>query len=130
MAVLQAQSHEFISTKSSQTVFQSSRISRSPSLGPPLSLPKTLPLTPFKDDIFISYLYSKLFKREGDENRCGLPKGWVTELVETPQKPRYKSWDALAAIVFGQAHKSQGVIENAHVLYGHALRIAQEPVRV
>jgi hypothetical protein len=84
-------------------------------------LPKTLPLTPFKDDIFVSYLYSKLFKREGDENRCGLSKGWVTELVETPQKPRYKSWDALAAIVFGQAHKSDEVIENAHVLYGHAL---------
>ncbi|KFY20334.1 hypothetical protein V491_03798 [Pseudogymnoascus sp. VKM F-3775] len=78
-------------------------------------------------DILISYLYSKLFEAEyrypstavGD--RCGLPADWILELANTPQKPRYKSWDALAAIVFGQAHQCNDLIITALKLYGQAL---------
>jgi len=50
-----------------------------------------------------------------------LTADWVPELVNTPQKPRHKSWDALAAIVFGQAHNNDDVITNALRLYGQAL---------
>lgn len=106
----------------------SSRIRRSRRrLSPATLLPNTLPLTAFKDDIFISYLYSKLFETEyrypsnavGD--RCGLPADWILELANTFQKPRYKSWDALAAIVFGQAHQCNDVVTTALGLYGQAL---------
>jgi len=103
-------------------VFHSSRVRQSQPLNLPPFLESTLPLTAFKDDIFISYLFSKLFEgSNGGENRCGLPMDWIPELVKTPQKSRHKSWDALAAIVFGQAHKSYNVITNAFVLYGQAL---------
>jgi hypothetical protein len=126
IAVSEAQSHQFLVTRDSQTVFQSSRVRRFPPLSSPL-LPSTLPLTAFKDDIFTSYLYAKLFtQEEGDENCCGLPKGWVLELVKTPHRPHYKSWDALAAIVFGQAHKDHGVITDAILVYGQALSELRE----
>ena len=55
------------------------------------------------------------------QSPCGLPIEWTHELVGTPQKPRPKSWDALAAIVFGQANRSYDVIKNALELYGQAL---------
>lgn len=88
----------------------------------PATLPTdTLPLTAFKEDIFISYLYSKLFDLNAFGDRCGLPADWVPELANTPQKPRYKSWDALAAIVFGQAHQCNDVILTAKELYQQAL---------
>ena len=107
--------------------FHSSRIRRSQRLSPAILLPNTLPLTAFKDDIFISYLHSKLFEAEyryssnAAEDRCGLPADWILELANTPQKPRYKSWDALAAIVFGQAHQCNDVVLTAQELYGQAL---------
>ncbi|KFZ24795.1 hypothetical protein V502_00736 [Pseudogymnoascus sp. VKM F-4520 (FW-2644)] len=108
-------------------VSHSNRNRRSRRLSIATLLPNTLPLMAFKDDIFISYLYSKLFEAEyrypsnavGD--RCGLPADWILELASTSQKPRYKSWDALAAIVFGQAHQCNDVITTALGLYGQAL---------
>jgi len=129
MEVSHAQSHEFSTiARSSHLVFHSSRIRQSRPLSDAPFLANTLPLTAFKDDIFISYILSKLFEGENryplnaaDESRCGLPTDWILELVNTPQKPRHKSWDALAAIAFGQAHNSYDVITNALRLYGQAL---------
>jgi hypothetical protein len=94
-------------------------------LVPPLG--NSLPLTAFKDDIFISYLLCRFFERDGpylahttgQSSRCGLPADWIPELGS--EKPRYKSWDALATIVFGQAHQSYDVISLAFRLYGQAL---------
>jgi hypothetical protein len=80
-----------------------------------------LPLTVFKNEIFMSFLFSKFFQGYHSERCCGLPNIWANELVESTEKPRHKSWDALAAIVFGQAHKRQDVILNGLVLYGQAL---------
>lgn len=118
MAVSHAQSHNFSTSKSDLV----SPANPFPWPQPAPFLADTLPLTAFKDDIFISYLYSKLFEAEHQgESQCGLPKDWILELAETPQKPRSKSWDALAAIVFGQAHKNNEVVTKALKLYGHAL---------
>ena len=127
IAVAHAQSHEFATTtESSHIRYHSGRIC-SRHISSATVLPDTLPLTAFKGDILISYLYSKLFEAEyrypstavGD--RCGLPADWILELANTPQKPRYKSWDALAAIVFGQAHQCNDLIITALKLYGQAL---------
>jgi hypothetical protein len=130
MVVAQAQSLEYSTVANNpQTVFHSGRIPLSAPLQPsPLST-NSLPLTAFRDNIFISYLLSKLF--EGNDRyplshtrvaKCGsLPTEWIPELVEKARTPRHKSWDALAAIVFGQAHKSRDVITDALRLYGHAL---------
>jgi hypothetical protein len=129
MAVSHAQFHEFFTIKrSSHLAFHSSRIrcSRPPSAAPLLA--NSLPLTAFKDDIFISYLLFKLFERDSryalnaaTEPQCGIPTDWIPQLVKTTQRPRQKSWDALAAIVFGQAHNSHDVITSALRLYGQAL---------
>lgn len=92
------------------------------------SLGNSLSLTAFKDDIFISYLLCRFFEGDGpylahttteQSSRCGLPADWIPELAG--EKPRYKSWDALATIVFGQAHQSYDVIRLAFRLYGQAL---------
>ncbi|KAJ5810375.1 uncharacterized protein N7503_002593, partial [Penicillium pulvis] len=105
---------------------QSHKSSTPPSPAPLLA--DTLPLTAFRDDIFISYLFSKMFRGEYQhplnatrEIQCGLPTHWIPELVKTPQRPRQRSWDALAAIVFGQSHNSQDVMTHALKLYGQAL---------
>lgn len=129
MAVSRAQFHEFLTIKkSSHLTFHSSRIhcARPPSPAP--LLPNSLPLTAFKDDIYISYLLFKLFERENRcplnaaaAPQCGIPTDWIPELVKTTERPRQKSWDALAAIVFGQAHNSHDVITSALRLYGQAL---------
>jgi hypothetical protein len=129
MAVTQAQSHEFATKTSNYHLsFNSSRI-RSPLLvGPVTVLPPSLPLTAFKDDMFISFLVHKFFEAGKPSplsvtkhSSCGLPIEWTHELVSTPQKPRPKSWDALAAIVFGQANRSSDVIKSALGLYCQAL---------
>ena len=123
VAVSYAQSHKF-STMAvmSPLLYHSHQTRRPQHLDPNYLLTDALPLTAFKDEIFITYLCSKLYKREyRDSVKCGLPTNWISELIETPQKPRYKSWDALAAIIFGQAHNSPGVITNAHGIYGEAL---------
>ena len=118
-AVSHQQSNEFSTvTRSSHLAFHSSRIRQTQPFGPTPLLTNMLPLTAFKDDIFISHLVSKYF--EG-ESPCGLPKEWTTELIKTSQYPRPKSWDALAAIVYGQAYKSHIVITYARGLYGQAL---------
>ncbi|KAH8589522.1 hypothetical protein B0O99DRAFT_636687 [Bisporella sp. PMI_857] len=128
MAVSHAQSLELSTvTRRSQLVFHRGQIHRSQPPSPAPFSANTLPLTAFKDDIFMSYLVSKLFGETrypwnaAEETRCGLPIAWITELVKTPQMLRYKSWDSLAAIIFGQAHKSANVITNARRLYGQAL---------
>lgn len=133
MKVSQRQSHDFsaiISTSS--PVFHSSQIPLSQPNSFDTSLANTLPLIAFKDEILISYLISKLFKGpDPTQVRCGLPKSWISELSNTPQMPRHKSWDALAALIFGQAHKSHEVVKKAHGLYGQALvefrRILSDP---
>jgi len=127
LAVSYAQSQEFSTiTKTPHMAFHSNRVSLSQSLSPVPSLAKTLHLTAFKEDIFVSYLLMKLFEggdRDSSGNiPCGsLPIEWIPQLVKTPGKPRHKSWDALAAVVFGQAHRSHDVITNAFSLYGEAL---------
>jgi hypothetical protein len=86
-----------------------------------------LTLTAFKEEIFISYLLDKMFEKQcyqlgtTSEIRYGLPADWIPELIATPQKQRSKSWDALAAIVFGQTHKNFDAIAHAYRLYGQAL---------
>jgi hypothetical protein len=128
-AVIQAQSHEFATIASnSHLSFHSSRIGSPQSFVPVTLLPNALPLTAFKDDIFISFLVYKFFEAESpcplyitEQSPCGLPIEWTHELVKTPQRPRPKSWDALAAIVFGQANKSYDVIKSALGLYWQAL---------
>lgn len=123
------QSHEYSTVaKHSRLAFHSGEIPRSqaPILAPFLKYP--LSLTTFKDDIFISYLLSEFFERKDrylsydiGEIRCGLPTDWIPELAKTLQRPRYKSWDALAAIIFGQAHNSHEAIAIALRLYGQSL---------
>ena len=87
-----------------------------------------LSLIAFEDDITLSYLLSKFFEgndpyllHAGQSSQCGLPSDWIQELRNSGQKPRYKSWDALAAVVFGQAHNSHDVMKSALRLYGEAL---------
>lgn len=129
IAVSHTQTHEFSTVaRSSPLAFHSSRMPRSQSLSPAPFLANPLPLTAFQDDIFISYLLSKLFEGKyrypsnaAGKSRCGLPTDWMPEMIKTPQNQRHKSWDALAAIVFGQAHNSYNVITNALRLYGQAL---------
>jgi hypothetical protein len=95
---------------------------------------RTLPLTAFKNDILISYLLFKLFEGEDRYSstsiiaaKCGdLPTEWIPKFVQKPQKPRHKSWDALAAIVFGQAHKRDDMIGDGLGLYGQALTELRE----
>ncbi|KFX89149.1 hypothetical protein O988_08742 [Pseudogymnoascus sp. VKM F-3808] len=73
------------------------------------------------------FLGNKMFEKQcyqldtTAEIRCGLPADWIPELIATPQKQRSKSWDALAAIVFGQTHKNFDAIAHAYRLYGQAL---------
>lgn len=129
IATTQAQSHEFATrTSNHHLAFHSSRI-RPPALVVPATLlSNTLPLTAFKDDIFISFLVFKFFEADTprplyalEQSSCGLPREWTHELVQTSQKLRPKSWDALAAIVFGQANRSVDVIKSAVGLYWQAL---------
>jgi Fungal Zn(2)-Cys(6) binuclear cluster domain len=122
------QSHEYSVARGSHLAFQSSRIHRPQPLNRGPFLGNALFLTAFKDDMFMSYLLSEFFEGKDrnpsyalGETRCGLPPDWIPELVKTPQKPRYKSWDALAAIVFGQAHNSCDAVTIALRLYGQAL---------
>jgi len=128
-AVLRAQFHEF-STHSSNVHLKSQLSKGRPSqpLRAPLSLAKELPLTAFKDDIFISHLVYRFFEGKhrhlmnaAAKSPCGLPIEWIAELVNTPQKPRLKSWDALAAVVYGQANKNYDIITSAVRIYGQAL---------
>lgn len=129
MAVSHAQFHEFSAIKrNSYLAYHSSRTRCYQLSSPALLLPNTLPLTAFKDDIFISYLFFKLFGRDNRhswnaeaEADCGIPTDWIPELVQTSQRPRQKSWEALAAIFFGQAHNNHGVMISALKLYGQAL---------
>lgn len=128
-AVSDAQSHELSTiTRISHLTFHSSKIRQTQLLSPAPFLANTLPLTAFKDDIFISYLVSRYFGGENTSpfsvttaSPCGLPKEWTTELINTAQKPRHKSWNALAAIVFGKAHGNYEVITHAIGRYGQAL---------
>jgi hypothetical protein len=132
-AVIQAQSHEFFTRTSKSNLSNLSFHSswrRSPRPQPFASpfLAPTLSLTAFKDDIFISFLVFKFFKLEhsttlytAKESSCGLPVDWTHYLINTPQKSRSKSWDALAAIVYGQAYQSYDVITSALQLYWQAL---------
>jgi len=129
IAVTQAQSHEFATRTSNYHLsFHSSRIRSPLPLVPVTLLSPSLPLTAFKDDIFISFLVYKFFEAgrpsllyAAEQSSCGLPIEWTHELVRTPQKPRPKSWDALAAFVFGQANRSSDVIKSALGLYCQAL---------
>ena len=87
-----------------------------------------LSLKPFEDNIMISYLCFKLVGH-GDSNssttasisQCAIPKQWVSELTTIAGRPRHKSWDALAAVVFGRAHNDQKVVCRALTTYGQAL---------
>jgi len=121
--VFQAQLHELSTmSRSSQLIFHSGQICRPQPLSPHPFLENTFPLTAFKDNIFISYLFSKLFEGECVNSlNCGLPVDWIPELTMSPQKVRDKSWDALAAIVFGQAHNSHNLIIDSLRVYGQAL---------
>lgn len=124
--VIHAQSHEF-STKagSGHLSSHSSKICSHQLLIPVPFLADSLPLTAFKDDISISFLVSKFFETEhphfAERYSCGLPIEWIYELIKTPQKPRLKSWDALATIVYGQANRSHDLIRSALGLYAQAL---------
>jgi hypothetical protein len=129
IAVSHAQLDEFLTIKrSSHLTFHSSRIRSYRASIPASLLANRLPLTAFKDDILISYLLFKLFERDNRypsdteaESQCGMPTDWIPELVNTPQRPRQKSWEALATVVFGQAHNDHGIMASALRLYGQAL---------
>lgn len=88
----------------------------------------TLPLTAFKDKVFMSYLLFKLFETsdrhpmtDGGETRCGARPDWTSALVKKNEMPGPKSWAALAALVFGQAYSVRDATTTAHELYGQAL---------
>ncbi|PVH74919.1 hypothetical protein DL98DRAFT_575375 [Cadophora sp. DSE1049] len=88
-----------------------------------LDISQSRPPIAFKDDIFMSFLASKLLGEGGVGNSqhsplCGLPTRW---LVRQRQADQNKAWSALAAIVFGQAHKSLDSTKNAYAMYGQAL---------
>jgi hypothetical protein len=128
VAVSQAQSREFATmTKSSHLAFHSNQLRRYQPGGSALFLANTLPLTAFKDDIFISYLFFKFFQGEHEYpfknagDTCVLPKEWIPELVKTSQQPHQKAWHALAAVTFGNAHNKSDVVKNSFKLYGQAL---------
>jgi hypothetical protein len=86
-----------------------------------------MPLTGYKAEICTSYLLSKFFQGEdrvpfnGDKESTVLPIEWVPEILKTTQQLHRKSWDALAAIAFGKAHKTCEVIQTAFGFYGEAL---------
>jgi hypothetical protein len=87
----------------------------------------TIPLTAYKAEICTSYLLAKFFEGEdrvpfnGVKESTVLPIEWVPELLKTTQQLHRKSWDALAAIAFGKAHKTCEVIQTAFGFYGEAL---------
>jgi hypothetical protein len=88
----------------------------------------TLPLTAFRGDIFMSYLSFKVFESsdryliiDGGETRCGITSDWTSALVKKSKMAYQKSWVALAALVFGQAHNHRDATASAHELYGQAL---------
>lgn len=128
MATSLAQFDEFsTATNSVRRVSQSRNHDLRPS-NTAIFLTDTLPLTAFKDDIFTSYLLFKLFEggeayplNPGKGPRCGITADWIPELLHTTHRPRQKSWDALAAVVYGQAHSIQQVRTDALKLYGQAL---------
>ncbi|KFA79343.1 hypothetical protein S40288_03536 [Stachybotrys chartarum IBT 40288] len=87
-----------------------------------------LPLTAVKDNVFMSYLLFKLFETSdrnpmigGGETRCGVRPDWTVALVKIGGILSQKSWAALAALVFGQAHSSRDATISARELYGQAL---------
>ncbi|KFA51891.1 hypothetical protein S40293_04101 [Stachybotrys chartarum IBT 40293] len=87
-----------------------------------------LPLTAVKDNVFMSYLLFKLFETSdrnpmigGGETRCGVRPDWTLALVKIGGILGQKSWAALAALVFGQAHSSRDATISARELYGQAL---------
>ncbi len=110
-------------TESSPLALETSGLCRSLNPSPAPYGANTLSLTAFKDNIFISYLFHKLFGQASGgysctPSQCGMPANW---LINTARNPRHKSWDALAALVFGQAHCNNNVKLNALALYGQAL---------
>ena len=121
--VSHAQSHELpIMIKPSQLEANSTRYRQPQHLQHSPAIPKTLHITAFKADIFTSYLVFRLFEEDCRfPLKCGLPADWIPGLVKSPQKPRQKSWDALAAAVFGQAYNNYDIITNSLSLYGVAL---------
>ena len=88
----------------------------------------TLPLTAFREDIFMSYLSFKLFETSdrylmlnGGDTQCGITQDWTPALVRTSTTGYQTSWVALAALVFGKAHNHRDATASAHELYGQAL---------
>lgn len=129
MAVAKEQSREFSTiTKNTYLAFHSSQLRRSEPGGSALFLANTLPLTAFKDDIFISYLFFKFFQGEHEYpfkdaggDTCVLPREWIPELEKTSQQTHQKAWHALAAVAFGNAHNKSDVVKYSFRLYGEAL---------
>lgn len=84
-----------------------------------------LPPVAFKDNIYVSYLVSKLFEGRCPFGRntvgntglvCGNSHGtWVNEIAEEPHMT------ALAAMTFGHAHYSSVIIRESRKSYGKAL---------
>ena len=123
MAVSHAQSHEVVSLGGSvDSLYQHRRADEPETFGSASLVANTLPLTAFVDDIIMSFLLSKMFESEDRySSKCGLPTEWLPELVKAPQKPYYKSWQALAAIIYGKAHGSFNMINHAIQLYSQAV---------
>lgn len=58
---------------------------------------------------------------DGGETRCGITSDWTSVLVKKGKLVYQKSWLALAALIFGQAHNHRDATASAHELYGQAL---------
>lgn len=84
---------------------------------------QSIPPVKFNNDLFMSFLASKLLGKGGVGNNqhsplCGMPARW---LDKRDQAKKHKAWSALATIIFGLAHKSLDSITDSYAMYGQAL---------
>jgi Fungal Zn(2)-Cys(6) binuclear cluster domain len=128
LAVAQAQQHEFSTLQRNDlATYNTNRIQHIYNRNPSNTVVAEMPLIAFKDDIFLSYLVSKLFEGRNlfvvsnvglAKERLVLDEGiWVGQLLKTS----HKSLDALAAMLFGQGHHLSDVTRESRKLYGEAL---------
>lgn len=84
-----------------------------------------VPLTAFKDNLFISFLVSRMFEGRApclfdygtDDGATSSSGWWVAEMMKTPSKPL----DALATTYFARSHGLHDAVTGGLKLYGEAI---------
>lgn len=110
-----------IAQHSFQQLSHTGRLKGSPPLSPELA--SAMPISAFKDNIFISFLVAKMFEGRAPclfdytSTQCA-PGWWITEMTKAPNK----SLDALATMGFAIFHGLRDEMTYSVKLYGEALQ--------